>query len=208
MKSLILITFLFSLVFLTNVTGANEFGNFQLGKVNTQSLCQQKQEFFTKKMMHFNIKDNSLRYFYAQQSTPVDTMRINTRTAPKIKKRSATAAFLIALVPGSVVHGAGHFYAGKPKTGFVLFGTEIVGIGLFMGGALSGLPGNVREDAGETIGFVGFSLFMFSWVYDIIVAPTEAKKHNQKPLEKTSLDLGILSLEGKQELKLLLSKRF
>lgn len=183
MKSLFLSVFILSLLFITTLAWSKEFGNFLLVKDDKNSLCQERQNFCVRTKMNFNIYNNSLKGFYAQETTSSDTARFDLKANRGNKKRSATAAFLIALVPGSVVHGAGHFYAGKPKTGFVLMGTEIVGIGLFMVGAISSLPDNVREGDGEgdgeTIGFVGFSLFMFSWLYDMINAPLKVKKQNQ-----------------------------
>jgi hypothetical protein len=183
MKSLLLTTFFLSLLFITALAWSKEFGNFQLIKDDNQSLCREKQNFCVRTKMDFNIYNNSIRGFYAQETTSIDTLRFGLRTNKGIKKRSATAAFLIALVPGSVAHGTGHFYAGKLKTGFVLLGSELVGIGLFMGGALGGFAGNEGNNRLETIGFVGFSLFMFSWFYDMINAPLEVKKQNQKLLQ-------------------------
>jgi TM2 domain-containing membrane protein YozV len=150
---------------------------------------------------------NSVESFFTSESFSSDSSGMS-HLSVQSNKKSPTAALLLALVPGSVVHGAGHFYAGKVKTGFILLGTEIVGMSLLMGGALSALPGNVKENRGEMMGFIGFSLFLGSWIYDIVQSPSEVKKHNEGLQRKTNLNFKIEYHENTQELRLLLTKGF
>ena len=186
MKNLFLTAFFLSLLILTDFAWSRDFCDFQSVKEKDQNLYFEKENLSITERMDFNISHSPLKYFCSEELTAVDTVQKGyPNNSKNVKKKSPTAAFLIALVPGSVVHGAGHFYAAKPKTGFVLLGSEIVGIGLFMGGALSGFAGNEGNDRLETIGFVGFSLFIVSWLYDMINAPLEVKKQNQKLLQRT-----------------------
>jgi hypothetical protein len=150
---------------------------------------------------------NSVESLLITESSSSDSCGMS-QLSVQSNKKSPTVALLLALVPGSLVHGAGHFYAGKVKTGFILLGTEIVGMSLLAGGALSGLPGNVKEDRGEMMGFIGFSLFIGSWVYDIVESPSEVKKHNEALQRHANLNFKIEYHENTQELKLLLTKKF
>jgi len=136
--------------------------------------------------------------------------------------RSPTKAFLIAFLPGSVVHGAGHFYAKKPKTGRILLATEGVGVlftfygwaGLFALG-LESLDGGGwegwekwerKKDIFNVLLYSGITLFVGSWVYDMIGAPLQAKAHNKKIMERYGLSLKIHP--QKNEMKLILVKNF
>jgi hypothetical protein len=105
------------------------------------------------------------------------------------KLKSSAAAFLVALVPGSVVHGAGHFYAGKSKAGFLLLGAEIIGAGLCYLSALGNLAGNTKKGSSDGTAFIGLTLFVGSWIYDIIEAPLAVHYKNQKILGKDPFEL-------------------
>ena len=75
-----------------------------------------------------------------------------------------------AIVPGALVHGAGHYALGEPETARQLLLMECVGLGLFLtGGATLFLTGASRylvaPAATVTIG--GFGLFSTSYLADI-----------------------------------------
>ncbi|MDH4222975.1 MAG: hypothetical protein OEV55_05475 [candidate division Zixibacteria bacterium] len=133
--------------------------------------------------MELSVKNNSFDYLYAQGISSGDTLfKLRDRSKPANLK-SPTTAFVIALVPGSVVHGAGHFYAGKPGRGMFLFGMELLGAGLLYWGALSSSLGEQSENDSSNDGklheFFGVTLFVGSWVADMIGAPKVVKNHNE-----------------------------
>jgi hypothetical protein len=91
-------------------------------------------------------------------------------------------------VPGIVVHGAGHFYAGKKMTSALLFGAELGGVALVFYGVNLGI-GEMDSERTATPNVVaagGAALFLGSWIYDIIGAPLTIVKENEKILGKQS----------------------
>ncbi|RYZ09400.1 MAG: hypothetical protein EOO73_03630 [Myxococcales bacterium] len=75
-----------------------------------------------------------------------------------------------AVVPGVVVHGAGHFALGQSKTAKNLLLMESLGLGLFLGGGLTIVfTGASRYFVGPAAGstIVGFGLFSTSYLADI-----------------------------------------
>lgn len=104
-------------------------------------------------------------------------------------------AFGIALVPGAIIHGAGHFYAGKIGTGFVLLGCEFVGTGLIGGGMISLIEkGIIKGESGEPgvmMMEAGLVLFAGSWIYDIIGSPIVVMKTNKDLLQGKHIGLKL-----------------
>jgi len=138
--------------------------------------------------LDFAVRSNSLNYLYTQEPMVNDTIYEKANESTPGKLKSPTKALVIALVPGSVVHGAGHFYAGKTKTAFVLFGAEIIGAGMaFLGGAVSNLPhdtGGESGSGGDAVLILGLGLFVGSWMYDVMQSPLVVKNQNDKLLGK------------------------
>ena len=130
------------------------------------------------------------------------------------KLKSPTKAFVIALVPGSVVHGAGYFYAGKTKTALGVFGAEILGAGMAYVGALgmslTSDTGGKTTGAGGVLFIFGLGLFTGSWIYDVIGSPFAVKNENDKILGKKPFpyDLNMKFDEKQQQIKCLVVKRF
>jgi hypothetical protein len=128
---------------------------------------------------------NLLVLHQANDSAKIDSVRLMRLKSPWI-------ALGMALVPGAIIHGAGHFYAGKITTGFLLLGTEVAGTGLVF---LAGLSGFAEAEGGESSidpelwGFAGLLLFVGSWVYDVVGSPIAVKKENQKLVGKKYADL-------------------
>ena len=95
-------------------------------------------------------------------------------------------ALFYALVPGLVVHGAGHFYAGDKTAGWVLVGGEVLSL------CLIAYASRVRsdykplasdlDDETETIGYFGLGLFVGTWIYDVIGAPIAVQRENRELL--------------------------
>lgn len=76
----------------------------------------------------------------------------------------------VAVVPGVLVHGAGHYAAGAPDTGRFLLKTEAIGLGgVLVPGALLAVTGASRRFVGvlTTAVVSGFGLFAISALADI-----------------------------------------
>jgi hypothetical protein len=93
-----------------------------------------------------NLKRAELRFvssFFSSQQTESSTGdsvldSIQTFHPDLNKRKDPSKAFVYALGPGAIVHGAGHFYAGETSMGFVLLGSEMLGSVLLLAGAASG----------------------------------------------------------------------
>ena len=142
---------------------------------------------------------------FAQQTN--DSVKIENFDSRKLK--SPWIAFGIALVPGAVVHGAGHFYAGKIRTGFLLLGTEVVGASLLVYAAVSSFAvawGGEYDPEAELWAIGGLVLFVGSWAYDMVGSPLSVKKQNEKLLQGKQSKLKFQMKDG--ELKLVIMKNF
>lgn len=144
------------------------------------------------------LQSEHLNLLFAQQTN--DSAKVANFDSRKLK--NPWIAFGIALVPGSIVHGAGHFYAGKIGTGFVLLGSELVGTGLIVVGLVGGIEtitGEPRE--GWVIELeVGLVLFVGSWIYDIIGSPIVVMKSNKDLLQRKHSGLKIQIKDGNLKL--------
>jgi len=139
----------------------------------------------TNKTQTYVSKGGYLNLLLAQQTN--DSAKVDSVKLGKLK--SPWIAFGIALVPGAIIHGAGHFYAGKTTTGFLLLGAEGVGAYLAFLSAIASFPEGEDSADVELWGFVGFVLFAGSWVYDVVMSPIAVKKDNQKLVGKKSTNL-------------------
>ena len=90
---------------------------------------------------------------------------------------SPYATFAIALIPGAVVHGAGHFYIGDKKTGWTLAKLEIISIGLFGIFTYTALSEGGRGDIAVLSLISSAGLFLGTWFYDIIGATYKTVNH-------------------------------
>jgi hypothetical protein len=120
-----------------------------------------------------------------------DSIIVGREVSRKLKDPGK--ALLYALVPGLVVHGAGHFYAGEKTAGWVLAGGEILGLcligyaaGVDAGESRSGITSNGNR---ETIGVFGGGLFVGTWIYDVIGAPLAVRRENRKFLGEEKVRL-------------------
>ncbi|MCS7227762.1 MAG: hypothetical protein NZ839_02210, partial [Endomicrobia bacterium] len=120
--------------------------------------------------------------------------------------------------PGFIIHGLGHFYAGKPLMGTILLVCGLIGSGLIIVGVIilslsgalltpgilftifTGIPVGISESvAGIEIGMklvsIGSILFFGSWWLDIIGAPVSCIMRNKKieqELQRTTTSIPLL----------------
>jgi TM2 domain-containing membrane protein YozV len=113
------------------------------------------------------------------------------RQADSVKLRDPNHAIFMALVPGSVVHGAGHFYAGRPATGLILFGGELAGAGLFYLGAVTAIGDGKYSPGGAVAVATGATLFFGSWAYDLVFAPLSISRRNEELLREKRADFKL-----------------
>ena len=164
--------------------------------------------------MNLALTANTLDSSVVGETVWADSASRKAAEAKPIKLKSPTTALIIAIVPGSVVHGAGHFYAGKTRTAIGLFGAGIVGAGLTLTGALEnifeGMEGSENKDGADAALIIGLGLFAGSWIYDIIGAPHAVKNQNDKILGKKPFpyELNMQLDENNQQIKCLVVKRF
>ncbi len=134
------------------------------------------------------------------------TDSIHSERARTAKLKEPYKAFLYAVVPGVVVHGTGHFYAGKTTTGFLLLGSELVGATLILGGTSTGWGRSSPTREGFTVALIGGTLFFGSWIYDMVKSPLIVQKQNQKLLQGNHADLKFRIKDG--DLRLVTVWRF
>ncbi len=91
------------------------------------------------------------------------------------EKKSPEKARYIAAVPGFLIHGLGHIYAGDYKTGGLLFSLEGVGILMIMSPFLTG-----GFDYIILVMFGGGLLFWGTYIWDFTGAPKAAERYNKK----------------------------
>jgi hypothetical protein len=139
------------------------------------------------------LKSPQLKYapFLLSQQPQDSTAEKNIRS---LKLKSPYWAVFFSFVPGTFFHGAGHVYAGKLGTGLLLFGTEMLGDGLFFIGAIDFYvsiieDGETNRNPSYVLMVTGSILFFGSWVYDIIGSPIAVQKHNRKLLQRKNTEL-------------------
>ncbi|MBD3218787.1 MAG: hypothetical protein GF310_10950 [candidate division Zixibacteria bacterium] len=97
--------------------------------------------------------------------------------------KSESTANLLAIIPGFLIHGSGHFYAGDFMTGFILLGLEIPS--LYMIGSWFGYQLMENRDEDESgyrsaLGVAGAALFLGGWIYDFVHADAAVRDYNDK----------------------------
>jgi len=164
--------------------------------------------------MDVAVRSNAFNYSIVQETTATDTIYKKANETKPAKLKSPTKALVIALVPGSVVHGAGHFYAGKTKTAIGLFGAEILGAGLtlvgMLGSMFEGMEGSEKSGGEDAALIIGIGLFAGSWIYDVVASPFEVKNQNDKILGKKPFpdELNMEFDKRDQQIKCLMVKHF
>ncbi len=132
--------------------------------------------------MDLSVRANSMRHLYTLTSSPIDSVSRGSMRPDTLRLKSPETALLIAVVPGFVFHGSGHFYARKSLTGLALFATEYIGFILYLRGSnfMGGSGGDHDTEQAEYIS--GIALFFGSWAYDLIGAPLAVNKENERLL--------------------------
>lgn len=126
---------------------------------------------------YFNIKcygDNA----YINSALRGDSYE---RASSRTQKNTATA-LVIALIPGFFVHGLGHSYIGDAKAFHILFAAELTSItmmGLTLVATFASQYGGKSYPFARFLFFTGASVFVLTWVYDIIGAPIKLYKKNK-----------------------------
>ena len=117
-----------------------------------------------------------------------------------LKLRNPYMAIFYSFVPGIIVHGSGHFYAGDSRTGTRLLLAEAAGGGLIFVGIVLTMAG-VQTEAGFAV-LSGAILFVGSWVYDVVRSPLVVKKHNKELLDRKQGQLRFRTKDGDLRLEL------
>ncbi len=128
-------------------------------------------------MMEHSIRYSTIISYLDTQVVSDTNLLSNNQSIKKLK--SPTLAFVIATVPGFAVHGAGHFYAGKKRDAVLLFAGELASFGLLYAGAGGLVASSGESDKATTLYFLGFSLFITTWIYDLFGALAAAKEYNK-----------------------------
>jgi hypothetical protein len=84
------------------------------------------------KPLFSDLIDQNLYYYNNLESQLVKNVTTDVSSKTIHRKKSPLIALEIAFFPGVIIHGAGHFYAGKPKTGSLLLVGELVGVGCML----------------------------------------------------------------------------
>ena len=143
--------------------------------------------------MEVSLKSNSLSYLYAQENSRIDSIYKAHAQPDSLKLKNPNEALFYAALPGLFIHGAGHFYAGKSVTGAILLSIEIASFGLFYYSIVRGL-GEMESGDSDTPGLCSFgalTLFIGSWIYDMIFAPLSVVHQNERILQRKVDNLGF-----------------
>ncbi|MGB5105362.1 MAG: hypothetical protein WBP29_09735 [Candidatus Zixiibacteriota bacterium] len=103
----------------------------------------------------------------------------NAVISPHKRPLSPSTATLVAIFPGVLFHGIGHFYARDPKTGFVLLGIDLASKGVLFYESLKGLSEGFREQS-DAVLWVCVSVNAVAWLYDIGHAGAAANNYNAR----------------------------
>ncbi len=141
-------------------------------------------------------RDQCFSFLFAQQAE--DSTKL--QTPPSFKGKSPYMAILYAFVPGIIIRGSGHFYAGDRRTGSRLLGAEAAGGLLIAGGFYLGLAG-VQTEAGFAL-LSGVILFVGSWVYDVVGSPLVVQKQNKDLIERRQGQFRFQRKDGDLRLEL------
>jgi hypothetical protein len=122
-----------------------------------------------------------------------------------LEPKDPILATVIAIGPGLLAHGFGHFMCEDYKMGLTLFSLELIslvaiGVGAAEYAAPAGftsLNGNLPEvqRAGAISMTVGVSLFVITWLVDITLAGSAAEQYNKEhnlefKMQQESMGLG------------------
>jgi hypothetical protein len=130
---------------------------------------------------------------FAQHTANPSALQVQDSTGVQspdsLKLKDPNMALFYAVIPGIVLHGSGHMYAGKTPTAIVLFGCELLGAGVAMMGALSQIDG--PNETGQNTVLIGSLVFWGTWIYDLIGSPMAVNSQNRKLLDQKKAGLEL-----------------
>jgi multisubunit Na+/H+ antiporter MnhB subunit len=139
-----------------------------------------------------------------------DSIIVSREASGKLKDPGK--ALIYALLPGLVVHGAGHFYAGDRTAGWALVGGEVFGLCLiaYALGVRSDHepPASDMNDQAGTIGVFGTAFFVGTWIYDVIGAPLAVQRENRELLGGENVGLRFGFDHTSQSVRVQIVQRF
>ena len=102
----------------------------------------------------------------------------STKLTQKIRYKNPYLAGGLAIFPGFLMRGIGHYYAGRKKTWWLLMPASYFCIAISW---------NAGWGSDERTSIVFFGLFLGIWAVDIIRAPILCIQHNKKLYENVSI---------------------
>lgn len=137
------------------------------------------------KSMDLAVRSYSMNYLYTPTPNQSDSANKGIARSDSLRLKNPNTALLIAVFPGFVFHGSGHFYARKSLTGLALFATESFGLILWLRG-LNPFGESSNYSAADQAEFItGMALFFGSWAYDLIGAPLAVNNENEKIMSES-----------------------
>lgn len=129
-------------------------------------------------------------FFFTQQTED----SIEAGSVDSIKLKEPSMALFYAVIPGIIIHGSGHFYAGETTTGWILVGGEVLSLCLLTYAVGVGIGestnGSTSNGGAEIVSIFAGGLFVGSWIYDVIKSPLIVEKENRL-LEKSRTNLNM-----------------
>ncbi len=133
---------------------------------------------------------NSALPLYASNTSSLQGQdSIGVHTLDSLKLKDPAMAMFYAVIPGLVLHGSGHMYAGEVPTAIILFGGELIGVGVALMGGLSQIEG--PHEKGENAVVIGSLLIWGTLIYDFTVSPMMVNRKNSKLLSQRKVDLEL-----------------
>lgn len=124
----------------------------------------------------YHLISNNIRY-EVNRDTLIKYGKIYQRE--NLKFKNPGIAILLALVPGAIIRGSGHFYAGHNKTGIALLSLFFL--------SFIGASQNIGPVNADAIGTVSILTILGTWAYDIIASPIVCARDNKKKREMLSI---------------------
>ena len=107
----------------------------------------------------------------SQEAALVDVLDAGYAGRPDEQPAGSLLGGLIALVPGFLIHGLGHFYTGDDESGLDLLIAEVAGIALVLAGVFVGEGTDNSGPSGgprRLLTHAGVLLFAGSWAFDTV----------------------------------------
>ena len=105
-----------------------------------------------------------------------------------LEPKDPIVATVVAIGPGLLVHGFGHYFTEDYKMGMWLTGLELLSIGMMTFGALENTNADMfllfsgsrsaSQTSGAWIFAAGFFTFVGTWLADIFTAGDSARQYN------------------------------